>query len=348
MDSRFIQAGDLRVHYLEAGRGEPLVLLHDWPQTSDAWRRIAPLLANHYCVIAPDMRGLGGTDRPGDGYDRARLAQDVLDFMDALKLDGATLIGHGLGGMVAAKVAFEQPRRVQRLVLLDAVLTGWPASVAHFHWFFDGDRAEQLFEAHAAELVRALIGGLPVTLPRPPACPIEFSTPAFATRLPFADMDELEACTRAFATPSARAALVAPFRALRFHRRLPDTHADKSAHSSVVADAVRSERWEALSSEEMGAMWRDGRGGRSCLDFAPEDRHRRFEGAVLWIYNQYLLDFANAWLDDEGRPAGDEALESFLRHFPRVEARGIDAGHYFPQEKPEITAQLLRKFLKKN
>ena len=336
MDSRYARVAELRVHYLEAGRGEPLVLLHDWPQASDAWRRIAPLLATHYCVIAPDMRGVGGTDCPADGYDRERLAQDVLDFMDALKLDGATLIGHGLGGMTAAKVAFEQPRRVHRLVLLDAVLTSWPASVAHFHWFNDGDRAERLFADHGEAVVRALVGGLPARLPRPPDCPVEFGNPAFSTLLPFADAAELEACARAFGTPSGRAALVAPWRALRFHRVLPDV------------DAPHGERIEALTQEEVGAMWRDGRAGRSCLDFAPQDRHKRFDGAVLWICNQYLLDFANAYLDDEGRPAGDEALESFLRHFPRVEARGIDAGHFFPQEKPEITAQLLRKFLKKN
>lgn len=336
MDSRYVQAGDLRVHYLELGRGEPLILLHDWPFTSHVWRRLAPLLATHYSVIAPDARGMGSTDRPATGYEREQLAEDVLALMDALKLDGATLIGHGLGGMVAAKLAFDHPGRVQRLVLLDAVLTGWPATVAHFHWFNDGERAEQLFAAHGDALARTLAGGLPARLPRPPECPIEFASPAFATLLPFADDEELDACASAFATPSGRAALVAPWRALRFHRVLPD------------ADAPHGERFEALSPDAVGAMWRDGSGGRTCLDFAPEDRHKRFDGAVLWIYNQYLLDFANAYLDDEGRPCGDEALESFLRHFPRVEARGIDAGHTFIGEKPEITAQLLRKFLKKN
>ncbi len=346
MESRFAHAGELRVHYLEQGRGEPLILLHDWPQTSAAWRRVAPLLANSYSLIAPDMRGMGATTRTLDGYSREQLAQDVLLLMDALRLPGATLIGHGWGGMIATKIALDHPDKVHRLVLLDAQTTGWPASAAHFNWFNDGDRAEQLFATRGADLVRALIGGFAARLPRPPECPLEFTSPAFATLMPLALQDAhadqrdgatvLDEYSHAFATPSGRAALLAPFRALQFHRVLAD------------AQAEHGERYEALSAAEVGAMWSAGQAGREYLDFAPADRFKQYKGAVLWIYNQYLLDFANAFMDDDGRPSGDPALESFIRHFPRVEARGIDAGHYFIEEKPEIAAQLMRKFLKKN
>ena len=346
MESRFAQAGELRVHYLEQGRGDPLILLHDWPQTSAAWRRIAPLLANGYSLIAPDMRGMGETSRTVDGYDRDQLAQDVLLLMDALRLSGATLIGHGWGGMIATKIALDHPERVQRLVLLDSPNTGWPATTAHFNWFNDGDRAERLFATRGADVVRALVGGFAARLPRPPECPLEFTSPAFATLMPFAHeqphADEragttaLDAYLHAFTTPSGRAALLAPFRALQFHRVLHDPHAE------------HGERYLALSADEVGAMWSAGQAGREYLDFAPADRFKQYKGAVLWIYNQYLLDFANAFMADDGRPSGDPALESFLRHFPRMEARGIDAGHYFIEEKPEITAQLIRKFLKKN
>ena len=65
-----LELTDIRMHYLAAGDGEPLVLLHGFPETSHAWRKVMPALARRFRVIAPDLRGFGQSDRPPAGYDK--------------------------------------------------------------------------------------------------------------------------------------------------------------------------------------------------------------------------------------------------------------------------------------
>ena len=69
--------GDVQLHYVTMGQGEPVVLLHGWPQSWYAWRRIMPELAKNYRVIAPDLRGLGDSSRPLDGYDKKKLLRTM-------------------------------------------------------------------------------------------------------------------------------------------------------------------------------------------------------------------------------------------------------------------------------
>jgi pimeloyl-ACP methyl ester carboxylesterase len=116
---RFVTARGLRVHVAEAGAGEPLVLQHGWPQHWYAWHAVIPLLAKHYRVICPDMRGFGWTDAPRSGYDKDTLADDLLAVCDALKLDHFALAGHDWGGFVAFLAAQRAPERVERLVMLN-------------------------------------------------------------------------------------------------------------------------------------------------------------------------------------------------------------------------------------
>jgi pimeloyl-ACP methyl ester carboxylesterase len=73
----FADLGDVRLHYVTAGKGPAVVLLHGWPQTWFMWRKILPGLAEHYRVIASDLRGLGDSSRPATGYDRKTVAHDV-------------------------------------------------------------------------------------------------------------------------------------------------------------------------------------------------------------------------------------------------------------------------------
>ena len=84
VEHRFVDAGGLRTHVAEAGEGEPLLLLHGWPQHWWCWRDLIPALAPHYRVIAPDLRGHGWTDAPPGGYEKEQLASDVLALVDAL------------------------------------------------------------------------------------------------------------------------------------------------------------------------------------------------------------------------------------------------------------------------
>ena len=118
-----VQAGGLRMHVAEAGEGEPLVMVHGWPQHWYVWRHLIPRLAESYRVICPDLRGHGWTDAPPDGYEKETLAGDVLNLLDAMKLDRVRLVGHDWGGMAAFLIALRAPERVERLVAMN---TGHP------------------------------------------------------------------------------------------------------------------------------------------------------------------------------------------------------------------------------
>src|SRR5579872_3635714 len=81
------------LHYVTAGSGDPLVLLHGWPQTWYEWRRIMPALAQRYTVIAPDMRGLGDSSRPATGYDKRTVAADIRQLVHQLGFEQILLVG---------------------------------------------------------------------------------------------------------------------------------------------------------------------------------------------------------------------------------------------------------------
>jgi pimeloyl-ACP methyl ester carboxylesterase len=113
-----------RLHYLRAGQGDPIVLLHGYPQTSHAWRKVIPLLASNYTVIAPDLRGLGDSSRPSSGYDKRTIAEDIYQLVQELGFEQIFLVGHDLGGMVAYAYAAAHPRAVRRLVMAEMLLPG--------------------------------------------------------------------------------------------------------------------------------------------------------------------------------------------------------------------------------
>jgi pimeloyl-ACP methyl ester carboxylesterase len=107
---------EVTLHYVTAGAGDPVVLLHGWPQTWFMWRKIIPGLAERYRVIAPDLRGLGDSTRPAEGYDKARVAADLRELVhDHLGLGPIFLVGHDWGGPVAFAYAAAAPDQVRRL-----------------------------------------------------------------------------------------------------------------------------------------------------------------------------------------------------------------------------------------
>lgn len=95
-----IEVNGVRLYYLRAGAGEPLVLLHGFPETSHAWRKIIPALSAQFTVIAPDLRGCGDSDRPSGGYDKRTVAEDVYRLVQHLKLGPINLVSHDVGMMV--------------------------------------------------------------------------------------------------------------------------------------------------------------------------------------------------------------------------------------------------------
>ena len=107
-----VSANGIRFHYAEAGAGEPLVLLHGWPQHWWMWRHQIPSLAERFRVIAPDLRGHGWSDKPHSSYRKAELADDVVALLDALGLDRVRLAGHDWGAVTGLLVAAGHPERI--------------------------------------------------------------------------------------------------------------------------------------------------------------------------------------------------------------------------------------------
>jgi pimeloyl-ACP methyl ester carboxylesterase len=132
---RFIETPRLRVHIAEAGEGEPVLLLHGWPQHWYAWRKVIPLLGESHRLISPDLRGFGWTDAPRDGYSTAELADDLLALLDTLELDRVLVVGHDLGGRLGFDLAVRAPSRVRRLLTLNAMHPYWSVRrLAPYAW----------------------------------------------------------------------------------------------------------------------------------------------------------------------------------------------------------------------
>jgi pimeloyl-ACP methyl ester carboxylesterase len=122
--SRYIDAGEVRLHAVTGGAGPPLLLVHGWPQTWYAWRMLMPALARDFSVVAVDQRGIGLSDTPQDGYDTATLANDLVALMEALGHQRFALYGTDVGMPIAYALAADHPDRVDRLAVSEAPLPG--------------------------------------------------------------------------------------------------------------------------------------------------------------------------------------------------------------------------------
>ena len=117
--SRYVDAGDVRLHAVIGGDGPPLLLIHGWPETWYAWRALMPALARDFQVIAVDQRGRGLSDMPADGYDTGTLARDMIALMDALGHEQFAVVGHDTGFAIAYALAADHPERVARVALAE-------------------------------------------------------------------------------------------------------------------------------------------------------------------------------------------------------------------------------------
>lgn len=153
-----IRVNGIRLHYLKADdEGPPMVLLHGWPQTSYAWRKVLPTLAERYRVIAPDLRGMGHSDKPASGYDLRTLASDFHALCLGLNLERPYLMGHDWEGLVARRYALEWLGQASRVAVLnivphEQVLSNLTADVAgkNWHYFLNAvpDSPEALVEGN--------------------------------------------------------------------------------------------------------------------------------------------------------------------------------------------------------
>ena len=143
IEDRFASVNGIRLHYLIAGKGEPVILLHGYAQNSHMWRPLIPQLAKTHMVIAPDLRGFGQSSKPSGGYYKKTMAEDIHALATSLGIPRAAVVGHDIGLMVAYAYAAQYPAEVDRIVLMDAFLPGvgdWKnvwllRDLWHFHFY---------------------------------------------------------------------------------------------------------------------------------------------------------------------------------------------------------------------
>jgi pimeloyl-ACP methyl ester carboxylesterase len=141
--SRFAKANGVKLHYLAAGSGEPVILLHGYAQNSHMWRPLIAELSRTKTVIAPDLRGFGQSGRPANGYDKTTMAQDIQALAHSLGFERVRICGHDIGLMVAYAYAAQYPSEVEKIALMDAFLPGIGDTTGvfllrdmwHFHFF---------------------------------------------------------------------------------------------------------------------------------------------------------------------------------------------------------------------
>jgi pimeloyl-ACP methyl ester carboxylesterase len=150
--SRTAEVDGLKLHYLTAGHGAPVILLHGYAETSRMWRPIMPLLAEKFTVIAPDLPGIGDSAIPSNGLDMKEAAIRIHALARSLGIQKARVVGHDIGLMVAYAYAAQFPSETEKLVLMDAFLpgvAGWEAvynNPSIWHFRFNGPTPEKLVQ----------------------------------------------------------------------------------------------------------------------------------------------------------------------------------------------------------
>ena len=124
IEGKYATVNGVKLHYLTAGKGEPVILLHGYAQNSHMWRPLMAELGKTQLVIAPDLRGFGDSAKPEWGYDKKTMAQDVHALAQSLGIKKAGVAGHDIGLMVAYAYAAQYPAEVDRLALMDAFIPG--------------------------------------------------------------------------------------------------------------------------------------------------------------------------------------------------------------------------------
>jgi pimeloyl-ACP methyl ester carboxylesterase len=118
VEHRYAAVNGVRLHYAEAGAGDPVLLVHGWPQHWWMWRsQIAPL-AERFRVIVPDLRGHGWSDKPDSSYRKTELLEDLLALLDELGVERVRWVGHDWGAYVGMLAALGRPERIERFAAL--------------------------------------------------------------------------------------------------------------------------------------------------------------------------------------------------------------------------------------
>jgi pimeloyl-ACP methyl ester carboxylesterase len=161
--SKFTVTNGLRMHYVIAGSGPAVVLLHGWPQTWVAWRETMERLARRFTVIAPDLRGTGLSERPAAGYDKRTIAADIRGLIVSVAGGRAHVVGHDMGGKAAYVLAHVAPECINKLVLVDCLIPGTEVTDAlksgawHYGFHMAADIPEMLTQGREREYISSQI-----------------------------------------------------------------------------------------------------------------------------------------------------------------------------------------------
>jgi haloacetate dehalogenase len=149
-----IDVGEAELRVRHGGSGPPLVLLHGHPRTHVTWHRVAPLLADRFTVVCPDLRGYGESAKPPttddhEPYSKRAMARDIVALMGALRYERFAVAGHDRGSYVAFRTAIDHPEAVTALAVLDSIPIGEALAsadarfaTAWWHWFFFGQTSK--------------------------------------------------------------------------------------------------------------------------------------------------------------------------------------------------------------
>jgi pimeloyl-ACP methyl ester carboxylesterase len=120
----YAEVNGVNLHYVMGGNGDPALLLHGWPQTWYEWRKVMPALAQHYTVIAPDLRGWGELSKPDTGYDGSMIADDIRLLVQSLGYERVSVVGHDWGVPVGYLYTAAHPESVRRFAAIEASVPG--------------------------------------------------------------------------------------------------------------------------------------------------------------------------------------------------------------------------------
>ena len=275
------------IHVVHGGSGPPVLLLHGYPQTHVEWHKLAPLLAERYTVVTPDLRGYGDSDKPlaatadHNVYCKRSMAQDQAEVMTALGFDAFHLVGHDRGARVGHRLALDHPGRVRSFTSLDVVASqaafeAMDSQLAYswFHWNLmrqPSPLPETLIGNSAKVFLDFLLGQW---------------TDVSGAITPAAYAEYL----RCFDNPETVRATCADYRAIALDLEHDDADRGRKLQCPVLvlwgANMARRPGWQTGAKLNMLDTWRerahDVRGkGIDCGHFLPEERPQETAAALL-------------------------------------------------------------------